>query len=237
MEEGAATAGVAAANGLAGDVAGSQAARNAQMIDNDIVASAFLFYKSGEGNLMLRSVVLPAALGAILLFFFGFIFWASGLIDPWSHLTGTNQLALAEGLRAAVPESGTFFLPDPGGDPEQLEALGATGPWVTLHINYGTPPSNGMILLGGFLHSLVSLLLLAGLLSQVGGGRGRRIMTMLAAVVFLVVYKNYGDPIYFLQPWGFHLYTAIYDLIGLGLAGALICWMQTRRDAVQTAGA
>jgi hypothetical protein len=89
----------------------------------------------------------------------------------------------------------------------------------------GTDPMAPSVFLLGFLHMLASAFLLALALRTAAPALrayGARVAFVALVGLFVGVWAHLGEPIWWHQPWGFHVLAAAHDVIGLGLAGLVL---------------
>ena len=185
----------------------------------------------------MKQWALGSLLGAIVMFVWGFIYWGTGAVDPFSHASGEGEAAVATALASSLPGAGVYFVPD--------MANGTVDEWVERHkagpiamVSFqsaGADPQSPTTMLAGFVHMLVTVgvlgaaLLLAGL-----SGFADRFRLAAVIGVAATVFANLGDPIWFHAPWGFHLTVAIYDIVAWLVAGAVLAYFIKPRAAAST---
>ena len=148
---------------------------------------------------------------AIVLFIFGFIYWAINPL-PYQSWNQVEDPVSAQKLAAELfPESGLYFLPGPGNDPEAVKLL-ETGPAVFLTIDHspvaGPDPAALAI---GFFHNIVTVLLLSLLLSKATTLGSRLQLAGLVAVLAIVVI-NGSEFVWWMQPVSWIVHQAVYYL-------------------------
>lgn len=182
-------------------------------------------------------LVLGAVAGGIAQFLVGFIFWGT----PLQRLAFTRagemenaavQAALAQNLTATG--TGTYTIPWPG--TAQGTTLYGQGPIATVHFNVGGFPAfDSGALIGGLILSILTAFLIALALRSVapyvtGFAERVRLVALFAAAA--VLYLDLGQPVFSHYGWGYFIFAAICDLIGLVVAGAVIArWFLPRTVA------
>lgn len=176
----------------------------------------------------MKNLALGTFLAAVAMFLWGFVFFGSAVGSAtFSSITLEQETALAAALRQNVPADGTYVLPAPfvGNEASFAERM-AAGPSAMVHFaRAGSPAMDPMLMLKGFVHMLVTALLLAMLLRRFGGGLsgyGERFRLALLIGVIVAVWANLANPIWWHQSWQHHGMIALYDLVGIGLAGAVL---------------
>jgi hypothetical protein len=172
-------------------------------------------------------------LAAVAMFVWGFLFWT---VLPFSKAILRNapdETALAQALGAQLKDSGVYVLPGMNaGQPEaEYVSRSKAGPlaWVIFR-REGTDPMSPTTFVAGFVHMLVSVSLLAWLLKLAGpdtytGRFGLALVASLAGSVF----SNLGKPIWWIQPWNFHILNFAYDVTSWALAALLLAHFVRRR--------
>jgi hypothetical protein len=170
-------------------------------------------------------LVFGCVLAAIAMFVWGAVFWMSPF--PVSTLARTaDDVAAGKALLEHFPVSGTYFIPGHYNDPGKIAELSAAGPIATVHLlREGRPMMDPRLLVQGFLHGLMSVFLLA-LLLQLAlpglGSYGARVGFTLLAGLAAAIFINLGDPIWWYQSWGWHLYRALYTVSAWLVAGLVL---------------
>ncbi len=190
----------------------------------------------------MKKLVLGALLAAVAIFVWGFLFWATPLSAP-VFKQAPDEAAVTQSLAANLPATGTYYIPDPRSDAADFEARHQAGPLVTIfYREAGTPAMTPTVFLLGFLHMFISMLL-AGLLLRLAAPAlrtyGSKVVFVVLAGVAVGVWGNLGDPIWYYQPWTYHLMTTLYDIIAWGLGGLILArFVQAEhKSAGQYAGA
>lgn len=170
-----------------------------------------------------------AAFGAaILMFMWGFVFWASGAIDPFTHLSSEGETAITEALRANAPQHGLYAIPDTKGDQATAAQRMAQGPFALLFVQpAGAQMADPKVMGVGFLHMFVTAFLIGLLLTWVLPAtptwmdRFKVVALMGVTAAFFV---HLGNPIWWHYPVGASLLFAVYDLGSYLIAGAVMAW-------------
>ena len=165
----------------------------------------------------MKNLALGALLAAVVLFAWGFVFW--GLIPtPGMHMH-PDQAALQQYLSESIPETGAYYVPYPAGaDDAEAVARHEAGPLAFLFIRMQgesmMPPS---MMIGGFIHMLITALLigmlLRMLLPSLPTWRNRVLFVVLAGIA-AAFWSDLAWPIWWRTPWTFFVWMAVYDIIG-----------------------
>ena len=180
-------------------------------------------------------LILGALLSAVVLFVWGFVFWAaSGIMYQFIHRL-PNEDEVSQALQKTDPDSGTYLIPFPdpaamsGADRDKEAALKTQdlkGPLVEIiYRKEGLDPTRPQEYAVGFCHFLAASLLAGVLLilSQPGLPRyWMRVAFVTLAGVFATVAVSFAGPIWFHHPWEAVLYTSAYQVIGWMLAGLVL---------------
>ena len=171
-------------------------------------------------------IVLAAFAAAVVMFFWGFLFWA-----VLFQAAGVAQHSAVEGellstLSEALPETGVYFLPSGmGEDEEDFGSRHEEGPIVTVFMRHqGAPLTGADVMLGGFVHMLVVTVLMALLFQWVSpslNSFGTRLGFVAFAGTVGTLFANFSTPIWFYQPWGFHVANCVYMVVAWTLTGVV----------------
>jgi hypothetical protein len=183
---------------------------------------------------MLR-LALGAFLAAIAVFFWGFLFWGSGLSDPYGHVTPEAEAALTGALKANLASDAVYFLPDTkNGAQEVVMARANAGPiaHIVFH-SAGAKPLSATLALG-FLHMLVLTSMLAffmRLTLPLAPTWSSRVKLVALVGVIAATYAHLGNPIWREYPWRFALLGTVFDFASYAIAGLILARFVTSRSA------
>jgi hypothetical protein len=182
---------------------------------------------------MLKSA-LGALLAAIAIFMWGFLYWGSGLVDPFTHMPAEAETAIGEALKSNLPGDGVYFVPDSKvGTPDEWMQRMAAGPVAMISFRTGgtAPMATTMVL--GFLHMLATTLLLAALLHYIvpAATYAARFQLVVAIGVIASVFAHLGQPIWWHWPWSHAILGAIYDVGAYVIAAAILAYFVTPAGA------
>ena len=172
-----------------------------------------------------------ALLSAVVLFFWGFVFWVqSGVMFQFLHAL-PNDEEVVEALQKSDPPSGTYLIPFPASaadaaDKDREAALldrHRKGPLVEIiYRKEGLDPTRPQEMIKGFCHFFAASLLAGVLLVLALPGLPRYVMRVLFVFLlgaFATVAISFAGPVWFHHPWTAVLYTSAYQVIGWLLAG------------------
>ncbi|MGH6781668.1 MAG: hypothetical protein ACREB5_06140, partial [Sphingomonadaceae bacterium] len=132
------------------------------------------------------------------------------------------QNALAQNLTPTG--TGTYVIPWPS--TSQGTTLYGQGPIATVHFNVaGFPAFDSGSLVAGLILSIVTAALIGLALWGIAGrvtAFADRVKLVVLFALAAVLYLHIGQPIFNHYGWGYFIYLAISDLIGLVVAGAVI---------------
>jgi hypothetical protein len=171
---------------------------------------------------MFRTVI-GGLLGGLALYLIGFVFWGTPLASlAFSRVDeATNaavQVALAQGLTQSG--SGVYAIPSPASSEGTI--LYGRGPVAQVIFNTGGfPVVDGTSLIAGLALALATGLLIAFALRAVPGNALSRSWTALLFSLGIVLWIHLGQPIFNHAPWGFFLYSAFAEFLGLAAAGLI----------------
>jgi hypothetical protein len=182
---------------------------------------------------MILRVLAAAALSAIAMFVWGFVFWgpvlnmATRIMAP---LPAEAELDVLAPLRAQNTPTGMYVYPGPVAGNEEAAAKVhdekmLAGP--ILHLAYsaaGAKPMDPVMFAQGLLHNFV-LALLAGITLVVAlpalPGYGQRVLLLVLVTLIAVLWTNVANSIWWFHTWGYCLGQMAYGL-GAGLLMAAI---------------
>jgi hypothetical protein len=182
---------------------------------------------------MLKSA-LGALLAAIAMFVWGFVYWGSGLVDPFAHMTPEAETALGEALKANLTVDGVYVLPDSknGTEEDWMQRMSA-GPFAMANFKSGGTPPMGTTLALGFVHMLVTTILLAVLLMYVTPAATYfdRLKIVAAIGLIAAVFVHFAQPIWWHYPWTYAVLGAIYDFGAYLISGAVLAYFVSPANA------
>jgi hypothetical protein len=176
-----------------------------------------------------------AVVAAIAMFMWGFVYWGTGIVDLFTHMTPQAETALSEALKTNLTSDGVYFVPEPNiGTTEEWQQRMSQGPLAM--INYraeGAAPMTTTMGLG-FVHMLVTAFLIGLLLQMllpVAPGYFERVK-LVAAVGFVAVFQAHvGQPIWWHWPWSHAVLGSIYDFVSYLIAGAVLAYFVAPKKA------
>ena len=163
-------------------------------------------------------------LGAIAMYVFGMAYWMSGF-PTGAMLSATDDAAAQTALAEYFPEPGSYFLPSPDLDEETRVALHEQGPVALVHVNTGSPVMQAKTLVLGFVHDLLTVLLIAVLLRMVVsalGSYGQRVGFVFLAGVIAAVWVHGTNIIWWNLTLDFPARVFIYDVVSWTVAGLVL---------------
>ena len=182
---------------------------------------------------MILRVFTAAALSAIAMFFWGFVFWgpvlnmATRIMSP---LPAEAELDVLAPLRARNTPTGMYVYPGPVVGTDEAAAKNhdekmLEGP--ILHLAYsaaGAKPMDPVMFAEGLLHNFI-LALLAGITLAVAlpalPGYGQRALLLILVTLIGVLWTNVANSIWWFHTWEYCLGQIAYGL-GAGLLMAAI---------------
>lgn len=186
-------------------------------------------------------ILIGSIVGGLAQWVVGAIFWGTPLGKLAFHVADDTananvQQALAQNLTPTG--TGTYYVPWP--DTAQGTVLHGHGPVALIHFNTaGFPIMNGTSLLEGLILSILSILLI-GLALHAVGSRVQDFASRARLVIFFSVaatlYFTIGEPVFnYYLPWGYFLYLALSQVLGL-IAGGLVLvrWFMPRPAVAST---
>lgn len=176
---------------------------------------------------------LGSLLGGVGLFLGGFVFWALLPLSFYVMNAMPQEKTVISTLQTHIPKSGTYVYPMPhetdGKVAENIFiAKHKTGPLVMMfYRKEGLDPMQASVFLLGFGQQFFSALLMALLLlfalPQLHTFEKRYLFIVLAGI-FASVWVDLSAPIWFHQPWGYHLFNTLSRIGSWILAAIPMAW-------------
>lgn len=183
---------------------------------------------------MVRTLIGGLVAGFIL-FFIGFVFWATPLnrlafSDAGAAESAAVQAALASNLTRSG--TGTYQIPNP--DTAEGTVLYGKGPVASIHFNAsGFPVDDMNMMIVGLVFALITGVLMAMALAAVGScsfaGRARLVVLYSLAITLWTIL---AQPVFGHFGWGYWVYSFIAETTALILAGLVIArWFMPAEPA------
>jgi uncharacterized membrane protein (DUF485 family) len=174
----------------------------------------------------MRSILVGGIAAAVVMFVLGFIFFGLLHAMAFEPLPPEVSAQIQTDLGGSLAATGSYMIP---GDDEAW----MKGPGAVLHyVVAGGAPSMPMAMILGFLHMVVSAMLLALGLRAAGGGFDRQSRIVLWVGLAAALFMHLGDPIWYGFSWRNSLFLFVADGIML-IAGGLVLarWFTSDRAA------
>jgi hypothetical protein len=150
-------------------------------------------------------------------------------MSPWPYSALQQTLdddSAGETLLEHFPKTGTYIIPGIYNDEATHDRLHNRGPIATVHIlREGRAVMEGSVFLFGFLHELITVILIALLMKMVipalQSYRNRLGFVTLAGVAS-AFFTNVGNPVWWYHPWGWYFFTATYDVSAWVVVGLVL---------------
>ena len=158
-----------------------------------------------------------AAVSAIVLFFFGFLWWgvAMPVVRPAEVISDET---VVDSLSDGLSETSIYFYPDYG-DPE---AHSEDGPMVIAYF-FTDRPAMGQMMGAGFGHMLISALLVSWIVSKVNRpSYWERVRIVALLGVFVAIWADVGNMIWWRHPAMWTVFHFFYDVLSWLVAGLVI---------------
>lgn len=172
----------------------------------------------------MQKTIIGIVVTTLVVYIWGFLFWGVSTIPYASWKQSPNDTIAQEILSKHFPESGTYFIPGVGNDPETRAALYETGPTGFVHITHGSSSeADPAIMIQGLLLNLVIVALLAAFFRVAGATEFRDFARLsLAAGAVAVVGIHVGDMVWWRMPVEWKIWQLLYDYTVWLLAGHLL---------------
>ena len=180
-------------------------------------------------------VIIGSVAGAVAMFVIGFVFFATPLGNIAVKSLGDSEAASIQAVLAeTMGEQGdkTVLVPYPEGEAQQRMYI--DGPIAMVHYSPdGFAVGGADVMLGGFIHMLVSALILGGALYYLAGHArefGERMKIVILFSLAASCFMHLGMPIWWHQDWTYHSYLFVADFVSLVVAGGIIARWFLPRD-------
>ncbi|HEY2290257.1 MAG TPA: hypothetical protein VGM86_06085 [Thermoanaerobaculia bacterium] len=176
----------------------------------------------------MRKILIGSLLAAIAVFIWGFLYWNVFPLKNNVFTPVPDERGLAQELGRYLSSSGAYAIPDPRSSPDPKGFVGnlENGPIAEiLYQKEGSPAVSGGRLLAGLIHMFLSALLMALLLNLALPqlrSYGSRVTFVLLAGLAGAFFAHLGNPIWFHQPWSYHIFKTVYDVTCWALAGLVL---------------
>jgi hypothetical protein len=175
----------------------------------------------------MKQVLIGAAVCAVAMFLWGFLFWAATPL-PYAMVmkVAPDELAVGQKLKDLLPASGVYLIPSPasGVSTDEMGRRQLAGPAAQIIFNRDGITMGAGTFLAGLAHYfasalIVGLLLLAAL--PAAPTFGARAKLVFLAGLAGSVFSDLGKPIWWHYPWSYSVLDFSYDAT-IWLIGALI---------------
>ncbi|MAT70473.1 MAG: hypothetical protein CMJ58_13225 [Planctomycetaceae bacterium] len=195
---------------------------------------------------MLVRAVAAAVLSAVLMFFWGFVYWAllGGGAKTQSPLPVEKQLDLLAVLRTSGMETGMYIYPFPAEMTDEAATAEFNrqheeGPVFQLaYRKEGGPAMDGGAMALGFANMALMALLTAGLTAMVAGSLptfGRRFAFAMLIPVIASLWSNLGDVIWWLHPLRYAAGNILYQVVAGALMAVVVAVLVKPQSDASTA--
>lgn len=170
-------------------------------------------------------VAVGSLVAAVAMFILGFVFYALLGSIPVGDVGDSEAATIQSVLAANMDNEGTRTVIVPSGEGAVQQRMYLEGPIAMIHYVPGGQEIGGTTtMVGGFVHFLISALILGGALYSLAGHV--REFSQRAAILTLFifgasVFMHLGNPIWWHQDWLYHGYAFFADAV-IYVAGGLI---------------
>lgn len=174
----------------------------------------------------MRSVAVGGIVAAIVMFALGFVFFGLLGMMMFDPLSAETAASVQSSLGGTLPATGTYMVP---GDEEAF----MRGPSaVVAYVAAGELPSMPMAMGMGYVHFLLSALLIGYGLRAVGGDFARQARVVIWFGLAASAFMHLGDPIWYGFGWRMTLFEFVADAV-MFIAGGLVLarWFTSERAA------
>jgi hypothetical protein len=167
------------------------------------------------------------AIAAVVLFFWGFLYWGLGPYRTMIWHQSTDDVAAGQALLKHFPENGSYFVPEMTHEEATVENLFADGPVAFVHMisASGRSMHDPTIMIQGFILNLVVIVLIATLLHRVCSALPTyldRVKFVALAGLIAAVLVDLGDAVWWQIDWSWKLYQSFYTLSACVITGLIL---------------
>lgn len=183
---------------------------------------------------------LGGALGGLVMWLVGFIFWGTPLsLLALSKTDAATTAAVQTALAQHLGPLGTGAYPIPWPGTPQGTVLYGQGPTAMVLFNtsgFANPDSASLI--GGLVLAIVCVLLAGVAMMRVASSFDFTTRLKLVAVIAVAItaYSDLGQPIFNHAPLGYFLYLWISDVVSWIAAGAVLAWALPQPAVIKAGG-
>ena len=177
----------------------------------------------------MRSIAVGSIAAAIVMFALGFLFFGVLGMMMFAQLSPDAALAVQSALGSTLTTTGTYMVP------ADEEAWMAGPSAVVNFVAAGDAPTMTMAMGMGFVHFLLSALLMAYGLHAVGGDFARQARVVLWFGIAATVFMHLGDPIWYGFAWQQTLFELVADGVMMIAGGLVLARWFTSTPAAATA--
>ncbi len=185
---------------------------------------------------MIRAI-LGSVVAAVAMFIIGFVFYGALGSIPTSDVGDAEAATIQQTLAANFGNDGARAYVVPSGSGSAQQEMYINGPVAMIHYNPdGFALNDSSAMLGGFLHMLISALILGAALFTLSGhvrDFGARLSIVALFGISASCFMHLGNPIWWHQSWGYHLYVFFADAVMFIVAGGIIARWFLPRDMPQ----
>ena len=167
---------------------------------------------------------------AVVLFVFGFLFWAANPLPSASWNTAADQAAAQEAVRAHFPQSGVYNVPG--------AATAPSGVWAMVYVNHDVPETlpDPAEMLRGFFHYVLVALVLALLLRRQAPLAEQVKKAAVAGLAAVIVVEG-SDVVWWGYPLGWKLWSVGYHELVFVIGALTLAKFLPASGAAQASGA
>ena len=180
----------------------------------------------------MRSLALGSIVAAVVMFALGFLFFGVLGMMMFAPLSPEAAAAVQAALGSNIHATGTYMVPAD-------ETAWMTGPSAVVDfVVAGGAPSMAVAMTMGFVHFLLSSLLIAYGLRVVGGDFSRQARVVLWFGIGAAVFMHVGDPIWYGFAWRNTLFELVADAVMLVAGGLVLArWFTSARETAPASSA
>lgn len=181
----------------------------------------------------MRSLAIGSVAAAVVMFALGFVFFGLLGMQAFTPIDTDAASAVQAALGSSLKATGAYMIPPD----EQAWMIGPSA--LVNFVAAGGAPTMPVAMIEGFLHMLITAVLIGLMLRAVGGDFARQSRVVLWAALAASLFMHLGDPIWYGFAWRSSLFVFVCDAIMFAAGGLVLArWFtSTARVEVPTGAA
>jgi len=178
-------------------------------------------------NIQPVRIIVASLLAAVVIFMWGFVFWAKIPSPYFAHQTLPTDQIKNVTVDFKNMEKGTYLFPQPEEGESDKEFAQRTKGEMAFYLNFDPDGAElkSRTMLQGFLHAFVASVIAGVMICIVGSGfccYAHRVFFVICLGIFATVWVDVGDSVWWFRSCGASTWHAIYHIVAWTLGGLVI---------------